>query len=70
MKSKLFSIVGESPLVQVHNKREAAIERKARELLVGRTVARVNLIGDSLELHLDNGARFTMQCHGGFVEPS
>ncbi len=68
MKSQPLVFEGAPLRVQVQDKRQAALERKARELMLGRTVSAVFLTGDQLEITLDDGGTFTMNCSGGFQE--
>lgn len=63
-------LVGAPVRVQVHTPAERELERKAREVLLERTISGVYLVGDQLEILLDDGGTFTMSCSGGFKETS
>lgn len=68
MKTHLYSLEGAPLRVQVHSKAERELEKRARELLLDRTVKAVYLMSETLEIHLDDGGVFSMACSGGFKE--
>ena len=64
MKDGGFSITGEPIGVQVLNAEQRALERRVKQVLEGRTVERVSLYSDRIELALDNGETFSFMATG------
>lgn len=67
---KSISLQGEVPMVQVHTPAQKVLEEKAKALLLNKLVTRVNLVGDQLQIRMEDGGVFTVMASGGLREVS